>query len=105
MTPLQSQNDVAIYVDTLFMLARDAWRHGRSETFQFITERYLTGLVPAAALQAFITDLEPIALAAGSTGGTKSPPPAPPPAPPSPPPAPRQSPPAVRLRESETLAW
>lgn len=57
MTEIDHQN-VSIYTETLFALARDAWKRGHPEAFDFI-KGYLVGLVPSSALDAFIAELDP----------------------------------------------
>lgn len=57
MTEIDHDN-VSIYVETLFALARDAWKRGHPEAFDFI-KGYLVGLVPSSALDAFIAELDP----------------------------------------------
>ena len=54
-------DNVSLYCETLFALARDAWRQDRREAFDFV-KSYLVGLVPSSALQAFCDDLAPVAL-------------------------------------------
>lgn len=100
MTEIDKDN-MAIYVQTLFALARDAWRQDRLEAFEFI-KGYLVGLVPGNALQAFVDGLEPspitqIKRSANNNGGaTVTNPVTPPRLPPAP---------VFRPRESETLKW
>lgn len=98
-----NHDNIGIYVETLFALARDAWLQGRQEAFDFV-RGYLVGLVPSSALDAFIDGLPPpftkqvdASRPAGSDGGSRVSNPVPPPAPPPPP--------AFRPRESETLRW
>lgn len=57
--PTINRDNVSIYVETLFALARDARAQGRPEALDFI-KGYLVGLVPASALQGFLDDLIPI---------------------------------------------
>lgn len=52
------QSNIGVYIETLFALARDAWRQGRLDAFEFI-RGYLIGLVPSVALDAFIDSLDP----------------------------------------------
>jgi hypothetical protein len=51
MIELKREN-VSIYVETLFALARDARLQGQLEAYGFIRS-YLVGLVPRSALEAF----------------------------------------------------
>jgi hypothetical protein len=53
-----NHDNISVYTETLFALARDAWRKGRLDAFDFI-RGYLVGLVPSCALDAFINDLDP----------------------------------------------
>lgn len=59
MLELRNNEQVQIYVDTLYMLARDAWRAGKLDTFEFIAKGYLAGLVTAKALQDFLNEIDP----------------------------------------------
>src|SRR5258707_418744 len=100
MTEIDHEN-VSIYVETLFALARDAWEQDRLEAFDFI-KSYLVGLVPGNALNAFVDGLKPspmtvIKQASTYNGGSLVTNPSPPPRlPPTP---------QFQVRESATLKW
>lgn len=104
MIELRDHKEVSIYTDTLFMLARDAWTAGRQEAFEFI-KGYLAGLVSNDALDAFLSNCQPLTLAAPTQPASPQPPPnggapvIPAPIPPTRPPA------GFQVRQSATLAW
>lgn len=58
MRDFTTNEQVTIYVETLFGLARDSFKQGKLEAFEFIAER-LHGLVPKSAFDGFISGLEP----------------------------------------------
>jgi hypothetical protein len=111
MTEIDREN-IAIYIETLFTLARDAWRQGRTETFDWLVKGYLTGLVPASALAAFVADMDPNhgtnvrarVLPHDGNGGTLVTNPVPPPRlPPAPSRLDLDAP--FRVAESSSLKW
>lgn len=106
--PEITRENVSIYTETLFNLARDAWLQGQPEAY-FFTRGYLVGLVPSAALDAFEQALgaipaapkpKPVKLDDGGGATVTNPTPKP-----SVPPAPVKAPEPFRVRESATLQW